>query len=505
MVRSLLAQSLALGGLLTSNIPLASALPQNDGSAALQTCLTEAVGGDASRAQFPSEENFSTADVKPYNRQYQYTPSAVMYPKTATEVGDIVKCASKYTRKVQARSGGHDYVNKGIGGANDAVVVDLKNFNQLSVNQDSGIATIGPANGLKAVVEGLNNNGQLMIPHGTSATVGIGGHTLIGGFGPVTRRSGLALDSLREVEVVLANGTVTRASEDTNADLFWAMRGAGQSFGIATSFDFQTSPQPTGNVVTYQYNVTNSDSAILAETLASWQTLISDPDLSRDLFTLAVYQGNTLLIRGNYWGSRADFEALRLAERVPNIDTSAPGTTLTESSWIDMYEDTFRFTDTQLQNAFFYARTAAVTKSDLPSNETLAAVLKQLHDGDAGHAGWWVLIDINGGAVADVAVDATAFPHRDALYYFQIYVSSTEKEIDDAGFGFVDKAMGLLQEGDAAASERYGVYPGYPDARLNNPQQKYWGSNLPRLEKIKAVLDPEDVFSTAHGVKPARS
>lgn len=54
-----------------------------------------------------------TVDVKPYNRQYQYTPSAVMYPKTATEVGDIVKCASKHNRKVQARSGGHDYSNKG--------------------------------------------------------------------------------------------------------------------------------------------------------------------------------------------------------------------------------------------------------------------------------------------------------------------------------------------------------------------------------------------------------
>lgn len=106
-------RTLALTTLLSSNGLFASATPQNnDENALLQTCLTDSVGGDATRAQFSSGENFSTEYVKPYNRQYPYTPFAVMYPKNAEEVGEMVKCASENNRKVQARSGGHDYVSK---------------------------------------------------------------------------------------------------------------------------------------------------------------------------------------------------------------------------------------------------------------------------------------------------------------------------------------------------------------------------------------------------------
>lgn len=98
---------------LSSNSLFASATPQNnEENALLQTCLTNSAGGDATRAHFSSGENFSTEYVNPYNRQYPYTPFAVMYPNTAEEVGEMVKCASENNRKVQARSGGHDYVNK---------------------------------------------------------------------------------------------------------------------------------------------------------------------------------------------------------------------------------------------------------------------------------------------------------------------------------------------------------------------------------------------------------
>ncbi|GME28776.1 putative glucooligosaccharide oxidase protein [Neofusicoccum parvum] len=293
MVRSLITRSLALGGLLSGNSLLAAAFPQSpENNPALQACLTNAVGGDATRAQFPSEESFHTQDVKSYSRQYPYTPTAVMYPNNADE----------------ARSGGHDYVSKCISGADGAITVDLKNLNQLSVDRATGIATIGPINGLKAVNEGLHNNGRRMIPHGTSATVGIGGHTLVGGFSPVTRRAGLTLDALREVEVILANGTVARAPASQHPDLFWAMRGAGQSFSITTELVFQTKPEPSNPIISYQCNITSPSSAVLA---GSWQAIVAGPQLPRDLYTLAFLQGATLLVRGTF------SDALALASRIP--------------------------------------------------------------------------------------------------------------------------------------------------------------------------------------------
>lgn len=319
-----------------------------------------------------------------------------------------------------------------------------------------------------------------MIPHGTSATVGIGGHTTVGGFGPAPRRDGLTLDSLRPVEVVLANGTVVRASSSTHPGLFWAMRGAGQSFGIATSFEFDTKLQPP-NVVTYQYNITSSDSAVLAESLQAWQALIADPALPRDLYTFVILQGPTLLVRGTFLGTRAAFDALRLHDRVPNI--AAAATTVSDASWLDTYTATFRFTDNLLTDAFFAAHTAAVPAA----NDSLAALITHLRAGSPGPAArWWVLID------------ATAFPHRGALCYFQLYAASQEARIGEEGMRFADGAVEALQAG------RYGVYAGYPDAGLEEPQKKYWAGNLARLQEIKGVVDPRDVFSTGHGVKPAR-
>lgn len=113
----------------------------------------------------------------------------------------------------------NNFLLLGLGGADDAVVVDLKHFNHLGVDKTTGIATVGPGNLLKDLVEGLNNAGRFM-PHGSSPTVGVGGLIAVGGIGYTSRENGLSIDVMQEVEVVLANGTVTRATKHSNPDLF---------------------------------------------------------------------------------------------------------------------------------------------------------------------------------------------------------------------------------------------------------------------------------------------
>lgn len=78
----------------------------------LASCLADAVGGEDARVQFRDEADFNTTDVKPFNFNLQYLPVAVLYPQATAETAAIVKCASLYSHKVQARSGGRDFINK---------------------------------------------------------------------------------------------------------------------------------------------------------------------------------------------------------------------------------------------------------------------------------------------------------------------------------------------------------------------------------------------------------
>ena len=141
-------------------------------------------------------------------------------------------------------------------------MVDLTHFSEVQVDS-MGLARVGPGNKLKDVAEKLHAANGRYMPHGSSPTVGIGGHATVGGLGLHSSLEGTALDTLQEAEVVLANGTVARASATENQDLFWAIRGAGASFGIVTEFTFQTKSEPK-EVLNFAFTVASTDPASLS-------------------------------------------------------------------------------------------------------------------------------------------------------------------------------------------------------------------------------------------------
>ena len=144
----------------------------------------------------------------------------------------------------------HADIVKAIGGQDNAIVVDLKHFQQFSMDKSSWQATIGGGTLLGDVTDRLHENGKRAMAHGTCPQVGIGGHATIGGLGPSSRMWGAALDHVEEVEVVLANSSIVRASEKQNADVFWALKGAGASFGIITEFKVRFSSPRAPHVLT---------------------------------------------------------------------------------------------------------------------------------------------------------------------------------------------------------------------------------------------------------------
>ncbi|KAF4620871.1 hypothetical protein D9613_000020 [Agrocybe pediades] len=113
-------------------------------------------------------------------------------------------------------------------------------------------------NRLGDIVTALAAHGR-GLPHGTCPYVGIGGHAVYGGFGFTSKLWGLTIDTIQSIDLVLANGTITSASEKLNPDLFFAMRGAGSSFGIATAITVKTFPAPpTATIFSYNWQLTAS-------------------------------------------------------------------------------------------------------------------------------------------------------------------------------------------------------------------------------------------------------
>lgn len=109
----------------------------------------------------------------------------------------------------------------GLGGESGALVIDLVNFKKFEMDQTTWRATVGAGTLLGDLTEKMHNAGKRAMAHGTCPQVGIGGHATIGGLGPSSRMWGSALDHVKEVQVVLANSTITRASDTVNKELFF--------------------------------------------------------------------------------------------------------------------------------------------------------------------------------------------------------------------------------------------------------------------------------------------
>jgi hypothetical protein len=174
-----------------------------------------------------------------FNAMIDRRPALIVRCSGKDDVIKAVNFARDNHMEVAVRGGGHNVA--GYGTCDGGMVIDLSGMQAISIDPDERTA----------LVEGGCTWGELdraaypfglATPGGLISTTGVGGLTLGGGFGHLTRKYGLTIDNLLEVELVLADGSLVRANSEQNNDLFWAVRGGGGNFGVVTSFRFRLHP-----------------------------------------------------------------------------------------------------------------------------------------------------------------------------------------------------------------------------------------------------------------------
>ncbi|WP_037368434.1 FAD-binding oxidoreductase, partial [Amycolatopsis orientalis] len=395
--------------------------------------------------------------LSPGSPGYEASPRArlVVRCHSVSDVVQVLSYADATGARIMPRGGGHCFVDRCPA---DGIVVDLSGLNRITVD-DSGVATVGAGARLGAVYAALHASGRT-IPAGCGDTVGIAGLTLGGGIGLLGRQYGLTCDRLVGAQAVLADRSVVECDEHSEADLFWALRGAGGGqFGIVTELRFATVPEPSVCRIEGNWPEGNL--------VPAWQDWAPDaPDGMTVNLTVQPRRitlfGASTLHPAETEGLLRDFAARAGVLYAIGIRRDVP---------YSMVKPTFRGTDQagtrRRVRSEFFAR---------PVSERTTGELLQRLTGNRRLA-----FTAMGGAYRRTAEDATAFAHRGQRFLLE--------ETGDPDDPWVDEAW------HAAHAEGSGrVYPNFPDLALEDPATAYYAGNHARLAALKKSYDPDRVF-----------
>ncbi len=428
----------------------------------------------AADAVEPGDSRYSRASN---NYMRGGAPGIVLRPASTSQVVDAVGFAAAHPDvALGVRSGGH-----GISGrsTNDGgIVIDLGRLNSVDViDESSRLVRIGPGARWGEVAAALAPHGWAL-SSGDYGGVGVGGLATAGGIGWLAREHGLTIDHLRQVEVVLASGEVLTANETENSDVFWAVRGAGANVGIVTSFDFQV--DEVSDVGFAQLAFDASDTAGFLE---RWGAVVeaSPRDLTSFLIIGRPSPGQPTIAQLMTVVASDDPDTIM--ERLQPLAEIAP--LVQQSVQLLPYASVMA----NSQGGDHQGQGEPVGRSGLLdhfSPEVARATARLIDSGEV----YFFSVRSVGGAVADVAADATAYAHRSAN--FAISALGSNRARLDAQW---DTLVYHYMEGLYLSFET--------DRRPERVADAFPPATLARLREVKARIDPgnlfRDNFSVAEG------
>ncbi|MFI9354840.1 FAD-binding oxidoreductase [Streptomyces lydicus] len=405
-----------------------------------------------------------------------HIPAAVAQCESAEDVREGVLAAANRV-PLAARSGGHSYV--GYSAPHRGLVLDLRRMSAVTVQAD-GTASVGAGACLRDVYSGLSQANRCL-PGGSCFTVGISGVALGGGIGVLQRKFGLTCDHLVSADVVTADGRMLTVSAARTPDLFWALRGGGGgNFGIVTRFTFATDPAPTLTVFVIFFPAGSA-----AKVLGAWQPWITAaPNELWANFNLSAGDPPSCRVAGCFVGPSSTCHPL-LDDLIARAGVLPDRRTVDERD----YFRAMRFFSGKPDRESFVASSRVLSKP-APDPGAVVALL-------TGRTGMSLIVDALGGAVADLGVQQTAFPHRTAFATAQIYATASAASEAEVTRSVGEVVAGLAKLGMG------GGYVNYIDPALPDWARSYYGPNLERLRSVAHDYDPDRVFDFAQSLSRA--
>ncbi len=437
----------------------------------------------------PGDESYDAACLI-WNAAGARRPALIVRPAGEFDVVTAVKFARAHDLPLAVRSGGHSMAGQST--VDDGLVIDLSSMKAMSIDPDRRVARVQPGltwaeYAAQAQVYGLSTSS------GDAGGVGIGGLTLGGGIGWMVRKHGLTIDHLLAIELVTAGGRLLRASATENPDLFWAVRGGGGNFGIATAFEFRLHPtgMVLGGAVVYAGDEAESVlrglthyAAAAPDELTTITFIMPAPPLP---FIPAEHYGKLVVaVMACYAGDLDEGERVMAPLR-------SLGTPIADVIGPMPYPALFAMTEEATVKGLHHeVRSTYLKEID---DELIRTIIEQLGrmPGPMGLA----QIRVLGGAMARVPEDATAFAHRDKPFSLLIESTWIDPTDDGGQRGWVEDFWRIVRPRSA------GVYVNFlgeeGDGRVRHA---YKPATFDRLVAAKKKYDPENVFRRNQNIKP---
>jgi FAD/FMN-containing dehydrogenase len=425
-----------------------------------------------------------------YNRLFEHDPTVIVFARETQDVVNALAWARQNDVELRVRSGGHSL--EGWSSVDDGIVIDVSEMKSATIDVASNTATVGAGLNQLEAVTALGEAG-FAAPTGTEGTVGLVGATLGGGFGLLTRNFGMASDNLLAVEVVVASNDggaqAIIADEQDNADLLWALRGAGNgNFGIVTSLTYKIHPLTQTIYVTATWPGLDDLPAVFD----AWQR--SAPYVDNRLTSqLEITRAETKLVGLLASGSEA--EAAQLL--APILSVGNPDVSTSSGSWTDTYAG---FQISPADEAANWKFVSQFMSDPFPAEaiSLIGSLMSKAPTPDCNY-----FTNAFGGAVRDTEpAGGSAFIHRNALYYAEPGAGwGIRGGISASADPLTPACEAWIAEfAEALAPYVNGAYVNVPNAGMADWETAYWGAGVDRLRTIKAKYDPDNVFRFEQGI-----
>jgi UDP-N-acetylenolpyruvoylglucosamine reductase len=404
-----------------------------------------------------------------YNMRINRYPKIIALCMNTNGVSEAMRYAKENKLPVAVKSGGH--CMEGFSGSDGGMVINLSKLNDMEWNDSSHI-TIGPGCTLSKMYDELLPKGKI-IPGGSCAGVGIGGLTLGGGYGLMSRRFGLTCDSLTGITMVDGEGNIHEASG--NDELMWACRGGGNgNFGVVTKMKFKVHEAPK-TMESFRFRAFNMTAAQAKEKMETWFGIAAT--LPKNCFSAFLLNRKTVYILLTNTGARTT--------AVKNAIASLKGITT-------------KFTETAPQPLAKALKTYYASPVPLEFKNASAGLYKEFSEIEGciesaleivtQSTGMIFQVNTVGGEVLQSGSSYTScFPHRDCIFFSELQTEWGSA----AGKTKLVNNFERVQQLFAA----HGIktqYRNYPDVNFKNHAAQYYGSSLTRLQEFKKKYDPDN-------------